>query len=254
MQGFLYDDQLRIVAELNGSNAVVSQFVYATNANVPDYMIRGGVNYRLIKDHLGSVRLVLKTTDGTQPTTPTAAGVVIAYDAFGNVDPSHSNAFAGYAAAFQPFGFAGGLYDSDTKLLRFGERDYDPETARWVSKDPIRFNGSPTNLYEYVESDPVNRVDPSGKGGGVEDAAEECLQSGYPPLKLVGGILLAVAAVQACIASGVCIPEPPKDPCYAALYACLERPWSKGNKNDCGACFRECEHAGGAWPYYKCPE
>ena len=36
---------------------------------------------------------------------------------------------------FQPFGFAGGLYDRDTKLTRFGARDYDAESGRWTSKD-----------------------------------------------------------------------------------------------------------------------
>ena len=30
---------------------------------------------------------------------------------------------------FQPFGFAGGLYDPDTKVVRFGARDYDPILA-----------------------------------------------------------------------------------------------------------------------------
>jgi len=36
---------------------------------------------------------------------------------------------------FQPFGFAGGLHDRDTGLVRFGARDYDPETGRWTAKD-----------------------------------------------------------------------------------------------------------------------
>lgn len=36
---------------------------------------------------------------------------------------------------FQPFGFAGGLYDWDTKLVRFGARDYDSGIGRWVAKD-----------------------------------------------------------------------------------------------------------------------
>jgi RHS repeat-associated protein len=40
---------------------------------------------------------------------------------------------------FQPFAFAGGPYDPDTKLVRFGVRDYDSETGRWTAKDPIRF-------------------------------------------------------------------------------------------------------------------
>jgi uncharacterized protein RhaS with RHS repeats len=43
------------------------------------------------------------------------------------------------------------------------DRDYDPETGRWTSKDPIRFNGADTNLYGYVMNDPINDIDPSGQ-------------------------------------------------------------------------------------------
>ncbi len=42
---------------------------------------------------------------------------------------------------FIPFGFAGGDYDPDTELVRFGAWDYDPEIGRWTGKDPIRFDG-----------------------------------------------------------------------------------------------------------------
>ena len=34
-----------------------ARFVYATGVNVPDYMIKGGVTYRIVTDHLGSVRV-----------------------------------------------------------------------------------------------------------------------------------------------------------------------------------------------------
>jgi RHS repeat-associated protein len=61
-----------------------------------------------------------------------------------------------------PFGFAGGLQDRDTDLVRFGYRDYSPESGRFTAKDPIDFNGGDTNLYSYTMSDPVNYVDPSG--------------------------------------------------------------------------------------------
>jgi YD repeat-containing protein len=64
VQGFLYDGDLRPVAELDGAGKVVSRFVYATHVNVPDYMIKGGTTYRILTDHLGSPRLVVNTSNG----------------------------------------------------------------------------------------------------------------------------------------------------------------------------------------------
>jgi RHS repeat-associated protein len=61
-----------------------------------------------------------------------------------------------------PFGWAGGLEDPDTHLVRFGARDYDPETGRWTARDPILFAGGQSNLFAYAGNDPVNRIDPSG--------------------------------------------------------------------------------------------
>jgi RHS repeat-associated protein len=54
------------------------------------------------------------------------------------------------------------LYDRDTGLTRFGAREYDPQTGRWMAKDPIGFAGGDVNLYAYVGSDPVNFTDISG--------------------------------------------------------------------------------------------
>jgi RHS repeat-associated protein len=56
------------------------------------------------------------------------------------------------------------LQDRDTGLVRFGERDYDPQAGRWVGKDPIRFRGG-LNLYVYVGNDPVNAIDLFGDVG-----------------------------------------------------------------------------------------
>ncbi len=136
-------------------------------------MVKGGVTYRIISDHLGSPRLVVDSATG-------AIVQQIAYDEFGNV-LSDSN------PGFMPFGFAGGLYDRNTKLTRFGARDYDAETGRWTTKDPIRFAGGDTNLYGYVLGDPVNDFDLEGlfkyaKGVGqpVDEKTKkalECLES-----------------------------------------------------------------------------
>lgn len=147
-QAFLYQSTLKPIAELDGAGNVVSRFVYAGKANVPDYLIKGTQTYRIFTDHLGSPRLVVNTADG-----------VIAqrmdYDEFGRVLSDSS-------PGFQPFGFAGGLYDRDTGLVRFGARDYDAETGRWTAKDPIRFGGGDANLYVYVMNSPINFKDPIG--------------------------------------------------------------------------------------------
>ncbi len=149
-QGWLYEDSLKPVAELDGSNNLVSRFVYGSS-NTPDYMIKGSVIYRIISDHLGSVRLVVNTTTGNIVQQ-------LEYDEFGVVLMDTN-------PGFQSFGFAGGLYDSQTFLVRFGGRDYDAETGRWTAKDRSLFAGGDTNLYVYVLHDPINLIDIEGSRG-----------------------------------------------------------------------------------------
>lgn len=109
---------------------------------------RGAEWYYVATDQVGSPRAVFDS-DGELVKQVT-------YDAFGaaeeDTDPSFDLAV----------GFAGGLADPATGLVRFWNRDYDPETGRWTARDPILFDGRQTNLYAYVENDPVNRLDPSG--------------------------------------------------------------------------------------------
>ncbi len=165
VQAWLYRDQYFPVAELGGNGALVSRFVYASREHIPDYMVRDGMTYRILTDHIGSVRLVVNAQDGS-------IAQRLDYDAFGRV-------LVDTNPGFQPFGFAGGLYDADTGLVRFDARDYDAVTGRWTAKDPILFEGGSTNLYAYVKSDPLNRIDVNGLNPS----------SGPPPLTLVGKII-----------------------------------------------------------------
>jgi RHS repeat-associated protein len=177
VQGFLYQDGLRPIAELDVAGNVVSRFVYAGSDGAPDYLVRNGVTYRVITDHIGSVRLVLDAATGevTQRTD---------YDEFGIVKNET------VAPGFQPvpFGFAGGLYDRDTGLVHFGAREYDPETGRWTRKDPIGFGGGDLNLYAYAGDDPVNYIDPSGLVAG---------KSPFPPDSVEAAIAAEGAALGA---------------------------------------------------------
>jgi RHS repeat-associated protein len=97
---------------------------------------------------VGSLRLV---ADG-----PGNVVKRLGYDSFGNILEDTNPSFT------IPFGFAGGLHDRDTGLVRFGYRDYDPEVGRWTAKDPIGFAGGDTDLYGYVLNNPVNLIDPRG--------------------------------------------------------------------------------------------
>jgi RHS repeat-associated protein len=148
VQGWLYADQLRIVAELDGSGAVVSRFVYGSKTNAPDYMTKGDTIYRLISDLRGSIRLVVDAENGS-------IAQRLDYDEFGRV-------LLDTNPGFQPLGYAGGLYDRDTGFVRFGARDYDSRAGRWTTKDAAGFAAGDTNVFAYCSSDPINSIDPNG--------------------------------------------------------------------------------------------
>lgn len=119
---FAYDESGRLVAELNANGKIKSHFVYATRSHTPDYMIQGAVKYKFVHDHLGSVRMIINSASGEIKSK-------MSYDEFGVLQPGS------IAPDFTPFGFAGGIRDSATGLVRFGVRDYDPAVGRWTSKD-----------------------------------------------------------------------------------------------------------------------
>lgn len=222
MQGWVYGDDGRIVAELDGAGNVVSRFVYGAGA-APAYLLKGGATYRLVTDQVGSPRLVIDV----------ATGQIVQrldYDAFGNVTLDTN-------PGFQPLGFASGLYDRDTQWVRFGARDYDATTGRWTVKDPIGLGGGQTNLYTYVNNDPINHIDPSGleetvpgeeedtsptwrdRVGGLIDMGMEklkskvskllclgpaCLSTDKPEIKVGGSTGLEVNGTQVASFSGEC--------------------------------------------------
>ena len=122
-------------------------FEYA-DGRMPVAMTSAGQVYYLGYDQVGSLKVV---TD--------AAGTVVKrvdYDSFGNILSDSNPSFTA------PFGFAGGLHDKDTGLVRFGARDYDPATGKWTAKDPIDFWGGDLSLYAYSLLDPVNNFDANG--------------------------------------------------------------------------------------------
>jgi RHS repeat-associated protein len=83
------------------------------------------------------------------------------YDPWGKVLSVSENA----AVAGQPLGYAGYYYDRETKLYYLQARYYDPETARFISRDPDpgdKDDPITQNAYTYANDNPVMLVDPDG--------------------------------------------------------------------------------------------
>jgi RHS repeat-associated protein len=57
--------------------------------------------------------------------------------------------------------YTGRERDAETGLQLNGERFYAPHLGRWMSRDPIEYEGGP-NLYSYVSEQPTTFVDPFG--------------------------------------------------------------------------------------------
>ncbi|MGX7826076.1 RHS repeat-associated core domain-containing protein [Actinokineospora sp. 24-640] len=61
-------------------------------------------------------------------------------------------------------GFVGGAQDASTGLTHLGAREYDPDTGRFISVDPVLDSGDPQQLngYTYSNNSPITKSDPSG--------------------------------------------------------------------------------------------
>jgi RHS repeat-associated protein len=175
---WLYSDELRISGEVDSVGNVVSHFVYATKQNMPDYIAKGGITYRVLTDQLGSVRQVINSVTGEVVQR-------MDYDEFGNVINS-------IGLQIVPMGFAGGIYDQQTGLTRFGARDYDAKIGRWTIKDPLLFGSGLTNHYLYTSNNPINLID---YNGGVSESAGNSGPFGVPDVKINMGQAVAAATI-----------------------------------------------------------
>ncbi len=63
-----------------------------------------------------------------------------------------------------------GVYsEDDTGLINMWNRWYDPNTGRFVSEDPIRWESDNANMFGYVQNNPVNFTDPRGLKLSVDE-------------------------------------------------------------------------------------
>ncbi len=169
----------------------------------------------------------------------------IDYDEFGNVTSDTK-------PGTTPFGFAGGLYDPDTGLVRFGARDYDASVGRWTSKDPIRFGGGQINLYVYAGNDPVNHSDPKGtlSNGCYQSIVKGCeqgCQSACSPSACID-LCVGIAYVDETLNPGTyCPSQNNSDECVAGYVECTNTKQETYGYTVCAECLGICRGQG-YWP------
>jgi RHS repeat-associated protein len=98
-----------------------------------------------IHDHNGSVTALLSFYGELKEG--------IRYTAFGKEER--------HLSTDNPWRFASKRVDPETGLVYFGGRYYDPQTARWLSADPLGYDEGP-NLYAYLTNNPLSQFDSYG--------------------------------------------------------------------------------------------
>jgi len=140
---FVYDGQ-DVLLDLNSSLAVVTSYI--NRLGIDDHLRQTstttGVSY-FLTDHLSTTTAVTDSSGNVVET--------LSYDSFGNNSGSTRTRYT----------YTGRERDSDTSLLYYRARFYDPQLGRFISEDPISLEGG-INFYTYVQNDPLNFLDPIG--------------------------------------------------------------------------------------------
>ena len=119
--------------------------------------VQNGTAYLYAQDQVGSV-VAMVSTDGT------VAGRT-SYSPYGSITSQ---------SGVQPkIAYAGLYHHSSTGLYLATYRAYDPATAHWLKRDPIREAGG-INLYGYVMGNPISYRDTDGLIGICDLKLKKC--------------------------------------------------------------------------------
>jgi RHS repeat-associated protein len=133
------------VRDLDASGATINEYLNGPGVDNKLRQIAGGTVSYFVTDHLGTTRAFADASGNATSS--------VSYDSFGNVTSGSTPT---------RYTFTGREVDSDTGLMFYRARWYDPAQGRFVSEDPIGIEGGEVNHYLYVGNSPVNYADPDG--------------------------------------------------------------------------------------------
>ena len=142
---YLYDGR-KLLEELDSSGNVLARYNQGPAIDEPLSGLRGATTSFYQIDFLGSTTSLSDST-GALANTYT-------YDSFGKLIGSTGT-------LTNPFQFTGREFDQETGLYNYRFRYFDPTIGRFLSEDPILFDGG-IDFYRYAENNPVTEADPLG--------------------------------------------------------------------------------------------
>uniref|UniRef100_A0A8C6TVR1 Si:dkey-237h12.3 n=1 Tax=Neogobius melanostomus TaxID=47308 RepID=A0A8C6TVR1_9GOBI len=139
----------RITHVYNHSSSEITSFYYDLQGHLFAMEISSGEEFYIACDNTGTPLAVF-----------TSNGLLVKqlqYTAYGEIYFDSNPDFQ------LVLGFHGGLYDPLTKLLHFGERDYDILSGRWTAPDistwkRVGKEPAPFNLYMFRNNNPISKV------------------------------------------------------------------------------------------------
>jgi len=144
---YLYDDQ-NIIAEYDQRGKLIASYLHGSNIDEPLAVEKYQDLLYYHADGLGSITALTNHRGHTVQKYE--------YDSFGNMKHNQRQWLT------QPYTYTGREADYETGLYYYRARYYDSKVGRFITKDPIGFEGGDVNLYAYVLNNPVNLNDPEG--------------------------------------------------------------------------------------------
>jgi RHS repeat-associated protein len=161
---YLYDGQ-DILEEIDGNGKTVAAYLHGPGVDEPLVMLQDvngsgtfeseAETFFYTRDQLGSIRDLTGTSGVLQQR--------YRYSAYGVTTIERDQGSGTEQKLIEnPFAYTGGELEQETGDYFYRARYYSALSGRFLSRDPIGFEGGDVNLYTYVGNNPVSFVDPYG--------------------------------------------------------------------------------------------